>query len=1727
MAGALDRGAQSAGKASGAIGPLATRLGQVAQKAAPLSAVPEQFKRMPAPIKAAGTAAQKTGQQLQQAGVQGKGFAGAITTGFQQILQGIPTGIGIAIANGITAPLKNLANVIPSAVQAFSELDEQVRQVLAITGSSEDQFGRVAAAIREVGSQSAATNVEVGQIAVALSRAGFSLEQIEASLFAVTQGAEATGTAYGEMADIVVSTLGQFKLAAEDATTAVDLLTQAANSSNQTVADLGQALKYVGPVANTVGQDLKETATQLALLANSGIKASTAGTSLRTLLTNLAIASGGAGEEFQKLSRGSARLSKTLELIGAEMTDANGELKTGTDLIYALQDSIKGLDSGERAIVSKVLAGSEGLPTLSALVNATGQEIELMAEKMDNSLGVAAKAANTNLSGLNGSFKLLQSNISSALSTIGEFIAGFLKPLVDGITSVISAFNGLPGPIKNTVIAITAITAAIGVAKVAMAAFSVAAQSAFGAQVIAYINQFAGALKGATFAQVLNNAATSAGAFAAVLTSNLTKGLQLATKGLQAMTTALNGLTIAQAREGIVSLVSKLPALGKGFQNLGKSFKNGFNPKQVQLDLFSTGKAATTAGAAVQAGGTAAAAGGAKMATAGTAAGGFKASLAGAGAAAGKFAVAAAPIAAIVGGIALAYKGASDLQNSYRETSDKLGSSTKKLNEVLKGNADTIDEASEGQEKWSDNAEKALGPLGTLIRRFTVFGQLMGPVADGLQWIADRFVDLGRWANEWARENAAVDSFNELAKSTGEADKKIRELREAMAGMTEGSKEYREAQQEILEVQQAAADAIDDRITATESEIQALEEAGRGNSNYAKKLREQLQDLKDQKIARDRQVEDLKKEQAELNKLAGITGSVATTYKGLARERAKAYQVIDNQISQTEIENLALVRQGLLTEAEARARAARAAVEAANKKLAKDKEVTDRARALLEAGAIDQNEYGKIVGEVSDGIRKDLENRVESEKALKEATKQAINERLDAYSREQQTIASNIQKINQSLGELGSIGTSAISAFKSLSDASTQYQITGIEKAKQARLDAIDETYKDGVRKENAKRDVERRFENERKKVLQQQQNFNEAAARANYAAKQAELDLWYAQQTVQNQIAQVEAQVAIEKAKAAGASQAEIDGLNRVLELTRFQGGLIGEQYRLKQDLLGVENQAAKAQLAAQARANGVATAYGSAVTNSQALIGKMNTFQGKVQTVVDKTKAFQSTLGEVGTVTAGEVAEQVKTKINKGLSEINPEAARQALLKLGVPPEVAFGMAEDISGAILEGSAEGTIKGRAKIGELFKGLESEIPTALIEKELIDAMSSAATTSREQATEIFKGLPPRMPKEELAKVLADALGEGTAKGQEVLDQIELSKDTTNKLLAAARDGLEEGGKKGGEALNDAVGESKDKIEKNVAEGVTAGLDEASKEFDEWADSNAKALNGAFTESAKGIRDAYIEEYNAVQVEANKALGAIGQEVNLEPLKGQVADALTTPIDEAAKALEQLSMPDNFGSTFEGVAGDIKEAKNAGLAQELKTSATQAGKMKTATSQAKTAASGLSRIWRSIAREAQRAAEAAVKAARARALGGPVQGGQTYQVNEVGREMFMSRGGNLSEIRAPRFGNWTAPSSGTVIPAHMAEQIREGKQNAATKVALAAAAGPGMTQVKVQQASADSDGLQRSLVRELQKLNDGGQGPVNNQITIQSAKPVNDASRMLAEMSRLRTLRRY
>ena len=130
----------------------------------------------------------------------------------------------------------------------------------------------------------------------------------------------------------------------------------------------------------------------------------------------------------------------------------------------------------------------------------------------------------------------------------------------------------------------------------------------------------------------------------------------------------------------------------------------------------------------------------------------------------------------------------------------------------------------------------------------------------------------------------------------------------------------------------------------------------------------------------------------------------------------------------------------------------------------------------------------------------------------------------------------------------------------------------------------------------------------------------------------------------------------------------------------------------------------------------------------------------------------------------------------------------------------------------------------------------------------------------------------------------------------------------------------------------------------------------------------------------------------------------------------------------------------------------------------------------------------------------------------ARAEGGPVSGGSTYQVNELGTEGFLSSSGRLSEIKAPSFGSWKAPGQGTVIPAHLWSEI---KASQPTTVAPGASFNNGNTSTN-----------QSALIAALSGLSGGSKDSITNNVTIQSQSPVQAASDMLVSLTKIRQRRR-
>jgi tape measure domain-containing protein len=141
----------------------------------------------------------------------------------------------------------------------------------------------------------------------------------------------------------------------------------------------------------------------------------------------------------------------------------------------------------------------------------------------------------------------------------------------------------------------------------------------------------------------------------------------------------------------------------------------------------------------------------------------------------------------------------------------------------------------------------------------------------------------------------------------------------------------------------------------------------------------------------------------------------------------------------------------------------------------------------------------------------------------------------------------------------------------------------------------------------------------------------------------------------------------------------------------------------------------------------------------------------------------------------------------------------------------------------------------------------------------------------------------------------------------------------------------------------------------------------------------------------------------------------------------------------------------------------------------------------------------------------------------ARAMGGPVESGRSYLVNDGGgREGFLSNSGKFSMLPAARNINWTAPSSGTVIPANLVNQYRNALAGQEVKVSGAS--------IKTSDARANSLSASLDSGNLIQRMAavmgaSGGDQRITNHVTIQSQEPVTDASKIMTNVARMRLRR--
>lgn len=371
-----------------------------------------------------------------------------------------------AIIGGAATAVSGFA---ATAIKAGSDFEAGMSKVQAISGASGDEIAKLADKAKEMGAKtkfSATESAEAMQyMAMACWKTGDMLNGIEG----IMNLAAASGEDLASTSDIVTDALTAFGEAADQSGKFADALAAAASNSNTNVAMLGESFKYVAPVAGALGYSYQDVSVALGLMANSGIKASMAGTSLRQLFTNLAKPTDSMAaamdylgislqddegnmkslmDVMQDLRKSFGKCQMPMDEFQSKLAEldtqyANGEL-TEKKYNKALQDLTEKAYGAEGALKAKyaaTLAGTQGMSGLLAIVNSSDDDFDKLTEAIYNSDGAAEKMADTMNDNLQGAITLAKSALESVQIALYEKVQEPMKDTVKTVTSMLEDMN--------------------------------------------------------------------------------------------------------------------------------------------------------------------------------------------------------------------------------------------------------------------------------------------------------------------------------------------------------------------------------------------------------------------------------------------------------------------------------------------------------------------------------------------------------------------------------------------------------------------------------------------------------------------------------------------------------------------------------------------------------------------------------------------------------------------------------------------------------------------------------------------------------------------------------------------------------------------------------------------------------------------------------------------------------------------------------------------------------------------------------------------------------------------------------------------------------------------------------------------------------------------------------------------------------------------------------------
>ncbi len=328
--------------------------------------------------------------------------------------------LAASLAGSLVSAVKEFA---ASTVEVGAGFEASMSKVEALSGASAEEMEQLTATAKEMGATTQFTATEAADAIGYMALAGWDAQQSMDGLPGVLNLAAASGMDLASASDMVTDYLSAFGMEASQAADLSDLLAYSQANSNTTTEQLGEAYKNCAAYLHGMGQDVGTVTTELAMMANQGLKGSEAGTALTAIMRDL----------NASMQDGAVQIGET----SVAVLDSEGNFRDLTDVVADIDAATATMTEGQRAAALAETFTADSTKGLNLLLNAGTASANEFSAGLASCSGAAATMATTMNDNLQGQLTLLDSAVDGLKLTLYEGLEPSLKSLASTATDLL------------------------------------------------------------------------------------------------------------------------------------------------------------------------------------------------------------------------------------------------------------------------------------------------------------------------------------------------------------------------------------------------------------------------------------------------------------------------------------------------------------------------------------------------------------------------------------------------------------------------------------------------------------------------------------------------------------------------------------------------------------------------------------------------------------------------------------------------------------------------------------------------------------------------------------------------------------------------------------------------------------------------------------------------------------------------------------------------------------------------------------------------------------------------------------------------------------------------------------------------------------------------------------------------------------------------------------------